>query len=59
MRNFKRFAVLTLLLAFVIGVNSLLSFALYPYTYSRVDIHNLISEDHDTIFVEVPTGNAD
>lgn len=51
MRNFKRFAVLTLLLAFVIGVNSLLSFALYPYTYSRVDIHNLISEDHDTIFV--------
>lgn len=51
MRNFKRFAVLAFLLALVIGVNSLLSFALYPYTYSRVDIHHLISEDHDTIFV--------
>lgn len=51
MRNFKRFAAAVLVLAIVLAANSVLLYALYPYTYSRVDIHNLTTADHDTLFM--------
>lgn len=51
MRNFKRFAAAVLVFAVLLLLNSLLSFALYPYNYSRIDVHNLTENDYDTIFV--------
>ena len=50
MRSFKKAAVLIILVLFFAG-NALLSYLLYPYTYTRAMYHEMETADYDTLIV--------
>ena len=53
MRNFKRFAVIT---AVVAAVLLLLDFVLYPCTFIRNDIHAVTSAKYDDVYLGTSHG---
>ncbi len=50
MRSFKKVVVLIILVLFFAG-NALLSYLLYPYTYTRAMYHEMETADYDTLIV--------
>lgn len=58
MRSFKRWIWAAIFLAAAVGLNWILNCALYPYTYARVDVHNLETNSYDDIFVGSSHGKS-
>ncbi|MFQ6806920.1 MAG: hypothetical protein ACLRT5_20435 [Lachnospiraceae bacterium] len=51
MRSFKRIAWCGLFLMLCVAVNGFLNVCMIPYTYTRVDAHNLRTARYEEVFV--------
>jgi hypothetical protein len=58
MRNFKRCIYIIAALLCIIVVNEGLNYLLYPYTYSRADMHHLITQDYQDLLVGTSHGKC-
>ena len=58
MRNFKILGKIILFFGIIIIINGGLNFLLYPYTYTRVDIHNIKTGEYDDIFLGSSHGKS-
>lgn len=58
MRNFKRCTWFFLLLCLFLGINELLTYLLYPYTYTRADMHHLTEGEYETLIVGTSHGKC-
>lgn len=58
MHNFKKCTGILLLFCIFLGVNELLTYMLYPYTYTRADMHHLVEGDYETIIVGTSHGKC-
>ena len=58
MRNFKKIAKVAAFLLIIILVNEILMLALKPYNFFRDDIHNIKTQQYDTVFVGSSHGKA-
>lgn len=51
MHNSKKIVGILLFVVLCLLGNGVLTFALYPYNYARIDVHNIESKEYDTIFL--------
>ncbi|MBS6196421.1 MAG: hypothetical protein KH828_12690 [Clostridiales bacterium] len=51
MRNFKKWIWILLFAACVIGANEILNYMLYPYTYTRANLHQMAVRDYQDLVV--------
>lgn len=58
MRNFKRCIWILLMLCLFLGINELLTYLLYPYTYTRADMHHLTEGEYETLIVGTSHGKC-
>lgn len=58
MRSFKIIGKIALFLAIIVAVNGVLNYFIYPYTYTRIDVHNIETGAYDDIFVGSSHGKA-
>lgn len=58
MRNFKRWTIIVLACCIVVGVNQILTYLLYPYTYTRADMHHMITQEYDDLLVGTSHGKC-
>jgi len=58
MRNFKRIGKGFICLAILLIINWTINFFIYPYTYTRVDVHNIESGQYDDLFLGSSHGKS-
>ena len=51
MRNFKRILAVLLVAGLLAGLNEGLMYLLYPYTYTRADMHHIITDEYEVLLV--------
>ena len=51
MRNFKKWMLPLLFVAVFVAINQLLNYVLYPYTYTRADVHHLAASEYEDVLV--------
>ena len=58
MRSFKKIICLGMVVAIIVGINTILNLAFQPYNNFRNDMHNLDTHKFDTVFVGTSHGKA-
>lgn len=58
MRNFKKWMLPLLFVAVFVGINELLNYVLYPYTYTRADVHHLAASEYEDVLVGTSHGKC-
>lgn len=58
MRNFKKWMIVLVFAAVFLGINEMLTYALYPYTYTRADLHHLETGDYEDVLVGTSHGKC-
>ena len=56
MRNFKKFLLPAALILAITAVNLGLNYALIPYSYVRIMMHQIQTEEYDTVFLGTSHG---
>ncbi|MDD2980147.1 MAG: hypothetical protein PHN80_09270 [Hespellia sp.] len=51
MRNFKRTFFVVIILIFCVAVTNVANYVIIPYSYARITMHNIASEEHDILYV--------
>lgn len=58
MRNFKKWMIILLAFCIVVGINQILTYLLYPYTYTRADMHHMITQEYEDLLVGTSHGKC-
>jgi hypothetical protein len=58
MRNFKPFGRIAIFLVVLFAINWTLNFFIYPYSYTRIDVHNITSGQYDDLFLGSSHGKS-
>lgn len=58
MRSFKKWAAVFVIICIFVGGNELLTYLLYPYTYTRADMHHMITQEYEDLIVGTSHGKC-